>query len=79
MFYKIVCWIPVEPDEPGIYPTREEALRELKGIRFGFLELLPWRQELVIMFGLWKNWFFINTNYQYIKGSPPKNRIDKIY
>jgi hypothetical protein len=30
MPYKIVCWISVEPDEPEIYPTREEALRDLE-------------------------------------------------
>ena len=30
MPYKIVCWIPVEPDEPEIYPTRKEALRDLE-------------------------------------------------
>jgi hypothetical protein len=30
MPYKIVCWIAVEPDEPEIYPTREEALRDLE-------------------------------------------------
>ena len=26
----IVCWIPVEPDQPKIYPTRKEALRDLE-------------------------------------------------
>lgn len=30
MPYKIVCWIPVEPDQPEIYPTRKEALRDLE-------------------------------------------------
>jgi hypothetical protein len=30
MPYKILCWIPVEPDEPEIYPTRKEALRDLE-------------------------------------------------
>jgi hypothetical protein len=30
MPYKIICWIPVEPDEPEIYPTRKEALRVLE-------------------------------------------------
>ena len=29
MPYKILCWIPVEPDEPDIYPTRKEALEDL--------------------------------------------------
>ena len=30
MPYKIVCWIPVESDQPEIYPTRKEALRDLE-------------------------------------------------
>ena len=30
MPYKIVCWIPVESDQPEIYPTRKGALRDLE-------------------------------------------------
>ena len=30
MPYKILCWIPVESDQPEIYPTRKEALRDLE-------------------------------------------------
>jgi hypothetical protein len=30
MPYRIVCWIPVEPDVPEIYPTRKEALKDLE-------------------------------------------------
>jgi hypothetical protein len=30
MPYKIMCWIPVESDETEIYPTREEAPRDLE-------------------------------------------------
>jgi hypothetical protein len=30
MPYKIVCWIPVESDQPEIYPTRKEALKDLE-------------------------------------------------
>lgn len=30
MAYKILCWIPVEEEDPEIYPTREEALKDLE-------------------------------------------------
>jgi len=33
MPYKILCWIPVEEDEPEVYPTRKEALRDLESLR----------------------------------------------
>ena len=30
MVYKILCWIPIEEEEPEIYPTRKEALKDLE-------------------------------------------------
>ncbi len=34
MPYKILCWIPVEEEEPEIYKTRAEAEKELKHLSF---------------------------------------------
>ena len=33
MPYKILCWIPVEPEEPEIYDTMKEALKDLEHYR----------------------------------------------
>jgi hypothetical protein len=34
MPYKIMCWIPVEEEEPKIYTTRAEARAEYKHLSF---------------------------------------------
>lgn len=33
MPYKIKVWVPVEEDEPEIYKSREEALRDLESLK----------------------------------------------
>jgi hypothetical protein len=33
MPYKILCWIPVEEDEPEIYERKLDALVDLRSIR----------------------------------------------
>jgi hypothetical protein len=34
MPYRIKTWIPVEPEDPEIYRTREEAEEDLKNLKF---------------------------------------------
>ena len=34
MPYRIKIWIPVEPEDPEIYRTREEAEEDLKNLKF---------------------------------------------
>jgi hypothetical protein len=32
--YKIMCWIPLEPEDPEVYRTRKEAEEDIRELRF---------------------------------------------